>query len=70
MRLDKANQKKYKYIYVYKTIDKLPSVDFSPKFGSFFYLCLRLRVLIYQVCYTEYNATFFIFITVIQESSI
>ena len=33
MRLDKPDQKKYKYVYT--TISKFPSVDFFPKFASF-----------------------------------
>ena len=33
MRLDKPNQKKYKYVYV--AVDKLPYIDFFTKFASF-----------------------------------
>ena len=46
MQLYKPNQKKYKCIYA--TIDKLLSVDFF-SLNLHPYLCLRLRVLLYQV---------------------
>ena len=65
MLLDKRNQRKYKYIYINTTIDKLPSVDVLPKFASFLSLTQTKSASLPSLIN---NAQFFIFIDVTHES--
>ena len=65
MLLDKRNQRKYKYIYINTTIDKLPSVDVFPKFASSLSLTQTKSASLPSLIN---NAQFFIFIDVTHES--